>query len=793
MATNMTDTDALRYSSFTTDENLTPDDFILYKDIDKDHKDMIKRYYTLKDKTFITDTEKLEMTQLLTNLEEYMITSDAFNKLCACVRTMQMFMRDGIVIFIDQQKSELIELMQSYKKVGVWNNEISYKIGNVVTYNGYSFLSKMGNNLNNTPNVEATEDDYWLRLTIKGDKGDPSLNISIKKGTDGSANYDNTIVYNTGDACVYEHRLYYALVNGIVGIVPTDNTKWACADKIVVDTKEPTDQYVIWWDTSSGNNTFKRFNNNTNIWTEQSIKGMNVSLIDNGNKFVDKNVEGALSQLATNSIPYAVTTGLANTYSATLNPAPSSYFDGMPICVKINVSSTGGSTINVNNLGAKVIKKANGSNVTNLIAGSIYTMRYNGTNFILQGEGGSGNAIPSDLRSGKTASTDNGDILGTAIEQSATTFVVSTTDQYIDSGKFLVGKQTIKGYPDLLAENIAEGKKIGDVTGVMPVGNGIGGNLLSGIPFLNIGEKIKKVVSIDNNDFIYYNIAGNKKKFNYITKTSTTVAETPTIINGYVVSGTKIYKNNVLVFDTTANDNYGVYQVTDNYTYYRGNTSYAFLNNYLPPYEIINKVYFCRLYQAHNNYSQYTEIYFTIYCVDLSKTILTEQLITKVTIPTYSGNVWGYSLPDFIYKGMLWYSYDSKDDMYSYQIYLPTVSNSQFFSTSRIITVSYLNRLQKILIYYYNFYIYEPTQGHVFQGDGDPGIIKSFPSSFGNASFGSVDIPLYNNNDTSVIPLGGQDVFKIKDFAFQTSIGETYLGFSKNFIICSSGNLYLYN
>ena len=47
------------------------------------------------------------------------------------------------------------------------------------------------------------------------------------------------------------------------------------------------------------------------------------------------------------------------------------------------------------------------------MANSIYTMRYNGTNFILQGEVASGNAVASDLLSGKTASTDAGDITGT--------------------------------------------------------------------------------------------------------------------------------------------------------------------------------------------------------------------------------------------------------------------------------------------------------------------------------------------------------------------------------------------
>ena len=78
-----------------------------------------------------------------------------------------------------------------------------------------------------------------------------------------------------------------------------------------------------------------------------------------------------------------------------------SLVDGLCVAVKINVQNTGVSTINVNGLGAKSIKKANGNDVAsgNLKAGSIYTLRYNGTNFILQGEGGEyGTALPGDVR-----------------------------------------------------------------------------------------------------------------------------------------------------------------------------------------------------------------------------------------------------------------------------------------------------------------------------------------------------------------------------------------------------------
>ena len=89
---------------------------------------------------------------------------------------------------------------------------------------------------------------------------------------------------------------------------------------------------------------------------------------------------------------YAAATGSANAYAVTLDPAPTGYVDGMAVAVKINVDNTGASTLNVNGLGAKPIKKPNGNDVAagNLKAGSIYTFRYNGANFILQAEGGYG-------------------------------------------------------------------------------------------------------------------------------------------------------------------------------------------------------------------------------------------------------------------------------------------------------------------------------------------------------------------------------------------------------------------
>lgn len=118
---------------------------------------------------------------------------------------------------------------------------------------------------------------------------------------------------------------------------------------------------------------------------------------------------------------YAVATGSANTYVATLLPALSAYAEGVSFRLKINAANTGASTVNVNGLGTKPIKKSNGNALAagNLKLGSIYTLAYDGASFILQGEGGDyGTATESDVLAPKTIGTANGIKTGTIVDRS---------------------------------------------------------------------------------------------------------------------------------------------------------------------------------------------------------------------------------------------------------------------------------------------------------------------------------------------------------------------------------------
>jgi hypothetical protein len=114
---------------------------------------------------------------------------------------------------------------------------------------------------------------------------------------------------------------------------------------------------------------------------------------------------------------YGQTAGLANVYTFTSTPALPALVDGVSAYLDINVANTGASTLDWDGMGAKPIVDGKGVALTagKLPLNGIVGVRYNlsTTSFQLQGEGASGNAIASDLLSGKTAGTDAGDIVGT--------------------------------------------------------------------------------------------------------------------------------------------------------------------------------------------------------------------------------------------------------------------------------------------------------------------------------------------------------------------------------------------
>jgi hypothetical protein len=95
---------------------------------------------------------------------------------------------------------------------------------------------------------------------------------------------------------------------------------------------------------------------------------------------------------------YAVASG-TDTYTASLTPAITSYAAGQSFKIKFTNANTGASTVNINSLGVKDIKKRDGTAVASgdIPAGSIQELVYNGTYFQIIGDGGGGSVDPYSI------------------------------------------------------------------------------------------------------------------------------------------------------------------------------------------------------------------------------------------------------------------------------------------------------------------------------------------------------------------------------------------------------------
>ena len=82
---------------------------------------------------------------------------------------------------------------------------------------------------------------------------------------------------------------------------------------------------------------------------------------------------------------YSADTGAANAYAVSIAPTPTSYTAGLEVTFKATNANTGASTINVNGLGVKSIKKdvSIALAADDIIASKVVSLVYDGTNFQL--------------------------------------------------------------------------------------------------------------------------------------------------------------------------------------------------------------------------------------------------------------------------------------------------------------------------------------------------------------------------------------------------------------------------
>lgn len=173
----------------------------------------------------------------------------------------------------------------------------------------------------------------------------------------------------------------------------------------------------------------------------------------------------------------------ANRYVGTITgvpgkPAPTGYKLNMKLTIRIPSANTGSVVININGWGDKLVKRSNDSTLSagNMKPG-VSRVVYDGTDFILAGEGGSGTAQPHHVMSGETFTNDSGESVGTMVVNGTKTIngtwtnTTSSTTVEASAGipeGFYYEGTTIKirlTDAQLISKNLKKGTKVFNVTG----------------------------------------------------------------------------------------------------------------------------------------------------------------------------------------------------------------------------------------------------------------------------------------------------------------------------------------
>ncbi|MEK4276467.1 hypothetical protein [Paenibacillus sp. FSL R7-0026] len=164
---------------------------------------------------------------------------------------------------------------------------------------------------------------------------------------------------------------------------------------------------------------------------------------------------------------YAVTTGSASTYIVTLSPAPASLPDGFGVTIIPHVDNSATPTLNVNGIGAVALKDQKGVAYAagKLVAGRPYTFRKVGTDFLADSGSSSGTAQPAQVLFGETFGNDDGDQVGTMVNQGAGGTVTPGTANQTKAAGYYSSAISILGDANLVAANIRSGSTIFGVAG----------------------------------------------------------------------------------------------------------------------------------------------------------------------------------------------------------------------------------------------------------------------------------------------------------------------------------------
>ena len=266
-------------------------------------------------------------------------------------------------------------LASNFTMVGAYSTSVTYVQNNQVTNAGSTYYSKQNGNLNHL----LTDTAWWGVTALTG--GGSTVTASTTNGNikvNGSEQvvYTHPYVVDTGVANAYIATYSPAYTSYFAGMTVrfkavNANTSGSTININGLGVK------TIYKSTS------------TALVTGDILANQIVEVVYDGTNFqmIPDNTLQLNNKVNTNDYVraegYAVDTGAVNAYVMTVSPAPTTYIAGEVFNFKAVNANTGVSTLNVNGLGVKTLKKDVSVDLVtgDILAGQIVMCMYDGTNF----------------------------------------------------------------------------------------------------------------------------------------------------------------------------------------------------------------------------------------------------------------------------------------------------------------------------------------------------------------------------------------------------------------------------
>jgi hypothetical protein len=302
---------------------------------------------------------------------------------------------------------------------GAYSGATAYSINDIVSYFGNLYICTAATTGNaptnvsfwalavqNQPGGAVTLDYLFSTTTTNSDPGSGLLRLNNATQNTATAAYINltdfngsgmTAVLDSLDVSTNTNKAQFRFTK------KGDVTKWLIFYMTARVTHTGYREYTI---ANIASNTANPFSNNDELLVEVSIIG-------------DAGAGVTAAQVQNETYTYATDGGSANAYAVTLGAAPASYVAGLWVAFKASNTNSGASTLDVNSLGTKNIKKWVSGSLVNLTAGDITANQiiiviYDGTQFVTVGGGGGGNTTANYLLGAVDGTLTNSRVLSDA-------------------------------------------------------------------------------------------------------------------------------------------------------------------------------------------------------------------------------------------------------------------------------------------------------------------------------------------------------------------------------------------